>query len=205
MDLKSFSKLAQSVSFIQTGSKISLNDKDPELEFIGKGRSAYAFKIRKTNLVLKVFFSPFEHLSKQEADIYKALMDNPYYPTIYDSGDKYLVIDYIEGNTLFECLVKGIEIKEAQIREIDYALQSARKRGLNPSDIHLRNIFLTLDGKIKIIDVARFRQVKKCKQWDDLKKAYLAFYRRKLFPKKAPESMLNLIALLYKKNLIPSL
>lgn len=203
--MKSFSYLAQSVSFTQKGSKISLNDKDPDLEFIGKGRSAYAFKIKETNLVLKVFFSPFEHLARQESEIYQALKDNPYYPDIYDSGEEYLVIDFIKGHTLFDCLVKGIEIKESQIREIDQALQLARKRGLNPSDIHLRNIFLTLEGKIKIIDVARFRQVKKCKQWDDLKTAYLTFYRRKLFPKKAPESMLNIIAMLYKKNLIPSL
>jgi len=202
--LKSFSRLAQSVSFTRNGSKISLNDKDPDLEFIGKGRSAYVFKIKAENLVLKVFFSPHEHLAKQEAEIYKALEDNSYYPNLYDSGNGYLVIDYIEGNTLFDCLVKGIVIQEEQIKEIDKALLLARKRGLNPSDIHLRNIFLTKDGKINIIDVARFRQGKKCKQWDDLKTAYLSFYRKRLFPKKAPESLLNFIALLYKKNLIPS-
>jgi predicted Ser/Thr protein kinase len=202
--LKSFSRLAQSVSFMRNGSKISLNDKDPDLVFIGKGRSAYVFKIKDENVVLKVFFSPYEHLAKQEAEIYKALEGNAYYPNLHDSGDRYLVIDYIEGNTLFDCLVKGIEIQEKQIKEIDHALLLARKRGLNPSDIHLRNIFLTKDGQIKIIDVARFRQMKTCKQWDDLKTAYLSFYRKKMFPKKAPESILNLIALLYKKNLIPS-
>ena len=36
----------------------------------------------------------------------------------------------------------------------------ARQRGLNPSDIHLRNIFLTDRGEIKVIDVARFGQKK---------------------------------------------
>lgn len=31
---------------------------------------------------------------------------------MYDYGTNYLVIDYIEGNTLFNCLLNGIPISE---------------------------------------------------------------------------------------------
>jgi predicted Ser/Thr protein kinase len=203
--VKSFSDLAKSVKFTQLGSETRLNEKDADLEFIGRGRSAYVFKIKGTNKVLKVFFAPFEKIAKEEGNIYTILQGIHYYPNIYDYGPNYLVIDYIAGDTLYNCLVKGIAVTEAQIREIDYALDMARARNLNPSDIHLRNILITSEGRIKIIDVARFRQSKKCKQWDDLKAAFYRFYRRSFFPKKAPEWVLNLIAFLYKKRLIPSL
>ncbi|MDI5789968.1 hypothetical protein PO124_21010 [Bacillus licheniformis] len=42
------------------------------------------------------------------------------------------------------------------ICEVDRALNDARRKGLNPSDIHLRNLILTPSGTIKVIDVARF-------------------------------------------------
>ncbi|KKK37466.1 serine/threonine protein kinase [Mesobacillus campisalis] len=203
--MKSFSSLAKSVKFTQIGSETRLDEKDADLEFIGRGRSAYVFKIRGTNKVLKVFFAPFEKIAKEEANIYTILQGIHYYPNIYEHGPNYLVIDYIAGDTLFNCLVKGIAVTEAQISEIDYALDMARARNLNPSDIHLRNILITKEGRIKIIDVARFRQTKKCKQWDDLKSAFYRLYRRRLFPKKAPEWVLNLIAFLYKKRLISAL
>ncbi|HWL23625.1 MAG TPA: protein kinase family protein, partial [Ureibacillus sp.] len=68
--------------------------------------------------------------------------------------------------------------------------------------VHLRNIFITSDKEVKIIDVARFRQVKVCTQWEDLKSAFYCYYKKPYFPKKIPEFMLNSIAALYKKNLL---
>ena len=113
-------------------------------------------------------------------------------------------MDYIEGHTLFECLSTGKIITPNHLKEIDYALSLASKQGLNPSDIHLRNIFITSTGEIKIIDVARFRQKKDCKQWANLKKAYYQLYQKPLFPKRIPAPLLNIIAFHYKKGLIPT-
>ena len=115
-----------------------------------------------------------------------------------------IVMDYIEGLTLFECIVEGRVITPVHLEEIDHALALAAAKGLNPSDIHLRNIFITSVGDIKIIDVARFRQLKDCSQWENLKKAYRQLYSKRYFPKKIPASLLNGIALLYKKGWIPS-
>lgn len=81
------------------------------------------------------------------------------------------------------------------------AIAWARKRGLNPSDIHLRNILLT-DSGVKLIDVARFLQDKSCRQWEDLKKAYYEKYLLPAFPKKIPERILNYIAAKYHKKQI---
>jgi predicted Ser/Thr protein kinase len=200
--MKQYKQLAESVKFSRSRNWTRLLEKDESLEFIGAGRSAFAFRVKETNLVLKVFFPEFRRIAQEEADIYKALPNHPYFPSLYDSGENYIVIDYVDGLTLFECLAKGITIEEEKIKEIDEALKLARAKGLNPSDIHLRNIILTPDGHIKIIDVARFKQTKNCTQWDDLKHAFYKFYMKRYFPKRIPVMVMNMIAALYKRKIV---
>ncbi|MFZ3579322.1 protein kinase family protein [Virgibacillus sp. DJP39] len=202
LDLNSTVELANSVRFKINKNDISVSDKNSTLELIGAGRSAVVFKIQFTDKALKVFFPNCTDIAKEEAAVYKILEGNPYYPTLYEAGENFLLIDYIEGDTLFECLSKGIKLTQKTIKETDYALFLAREAGLNPSDIHLRNIILTPGGKVKLIDVARFRQVKDCQQWTDLKKVFFTWYNKTYFPKKIPVSMLNTIAYLYKKKIL---
>jgi predicted Ser/Thr protein kinase len=198
--LSQYSSLADSVKIIMKKGKPLLADYSKSLKYIGQGRSAYVFKIKHTNKAIKIFFPEFVQIAEEEADIYKKLQHIPYYPALYEGGPNYLVIDFIKGLTLFECLVAGVKLNEEHIKEIDHALGLARLEGLNPSDIHLRNIIITQDKKIKLIDVARFRQTKNCYQWNDLKQAFHRFYKRPYFPKKIPAAVLNLIAAIYKKN-----
>jgi len=199
--LKTFQELAETVIIRKKNRLICYDD---SLILVGTGRSAFVFRIKTTNKAIKVFFPKFIHIAKEEAVIYKILQDNTYFPSIYDSGSNYIVMDYIDGKTLFECITHGKRITSAHIIEIDYALSLASYLGLNPSDIHLRNIFITSNDEIIIIDVARFRQVKECKQWDNLKKAYNQVYTRRYFAKKIPAPLLNIVAFLYKKGFLLS-
>ncbi|MFJ7935837.1 protein kinase family protein [Sporosarcina sp. NPDC096371] len=176
---------------------------DDSLELVGTGRSAFVFRVKSTNHAMKLFFPVFSYLAKEEASIYEVLKGIVYFPSIYEVGANYIVMDYVEGLTLFECMSHGKIITSTHLKEIDYALSLAANRGLNPSDIHLRNIFIMSTGSIKIIDVTRFRQKKECSQWPNLKKAYKQFYCRRWFPKKIPAFLLNIIAFFYKKDLIP--
>lgn len=176
----------------------------PSLQLIGTGRSAFVFRIQFSNKAIKVFFPNFVYIAKEEAEIYLVLRDIHYFPRIYEEGTNYLVMDYVEGDTLFDCLTTGRLITEAHMEEIDYALSLASDAGLNPSDIHLRNILITPDDQVRLIDVARYRQKKDCRQWSNLKKAHRQFYQKRFFWKKVPSSFLNIVAFLYKKGLIPS-
>ncbi|WP_252503027.1 protein kinase family protein [Sporosarcina sp. Marseille-Q4943] len=176
---------------------------ESSLIHVGTGRSAFVFKIKSTMKAMKVFFPACSHIAKEEAGIYGELQDIVYYPSVYASGVNFIVIDFIEGLTLFDCIVQGKVIERTHIAEIDHALSLATARGLNPSDIHLRNILITIDNDVKIIDVARFRQKKDCQQWDNLKRAYRQFYCKRFFPKEIPAVFLNTIAWLYKKDWIP--
>lgn len=184
--------------------KNRLMSHDDSLELVGTGRSAFVFRIKSSNKAIKVFFPEFTYIAKEEAEIYKILQNISYYPSIHDAGLNYIVMDYIKGLTLFECISQGKFITPTHIEEIDHALSLALAKGLNPSDIHLRNIFITSTDEIKMIDVARFRQPKHCRQWDNLKKAYHQFYRKRFFPKKIAASHLNIVAFLYKKGWLPS-
>jgi len=141
------------------------------LKLIGTGRSAFVFRIESSNKAIKVFFPDYTYIAKEEAEIYKSLQDINYFPSIYETGLNYIVMDYINGNTLFECMTRGIIITSNHINEIDHALSLASDLGLNPSDIHLRNIFITSNAEIRLIDVARYRQMKDCRQWRNLKKS----------------------------------
>lgn len=176
---------------------------DKSLKLLGTGRSAFVFRIKSSNKAIKVFFPNFTYIAKEEVEIYKSLQGIKYFPAIYETGLNYVVMDYIDGYTLFECMTHGRIITSDHIREIDYALSLASNLGLNPSDIHLRNIFITSSDEIKLIDVARYRQMKDCRQWSNLKKAHHQFYCKRFFLKKIPTPILNVVAFLYKKGLIP--
>jgi predicted Ser/Thr protein kinase len=194
-----YDELAQSVQFMRRDSRHILTAKHESLELIGEGRSAFAFRIKSTDKVLKVFFPPFHGVAKEEATIYQQLQGIDYYPTLYEAGENYLVMDYVQGMTFFDCLRNGVSISQKHINEVDKALELARNRGTNPSDIHLRNLILTNDGEIKVIDVARFGQKKQCQQWLDLKRAFYKIYNKRFCPKKWPQWLLNFVAALYKK------
>ncbi|RFU62301.1 protein kinase family protein [Peribacillus saganii] len=198
--MKPFLELAQSVKFDSKGMLLS---KDTCLRYIGRGRSAYVFRIGSTYLVMKVFLPERTREAKEEAEIYRILQKHPSYPALHGAGENYLVIDYIKGATMYQCLNSGMEIRDEHVQQVDQALESARRKGLNPSDIHLHNIIIIKNSqKIKVIDVARYRQQKECSQWEDIKKAYVKYYRHRYFPKKIPRFVLDAIAVSYKKNLL---
>lgn len=198
--MDTYQQLASTVNISSKNNR--LLSYDDSLTLIGTGRSAYVFRIKESDQAIKIFFPEFRHIAKEETDIYLKLKGIPYFPTIYAFGENYIVMDYIQGRTLFECVIDGVAIEESHVREIDYALSLAAKRGLNPSDIHLRNLFITTNDEVKLIDVARFNQTKDCSQWDDLKYVYHRFYLKRLFPKKIPSLILNMFAYFYRKPVI---
>lgn len=186
------------VMFERKGQETFVTVAHPDLELHGIGRSAAVFRIKDTRLVIKVFFPDYIAIAAEEAVIYRTLKGVPQFPRLYEVGLNYIVIDYIEGKTLFECLSEGIWIDASYIKQVDAALVAARRLGLTPSDVHLRNLILTPGGRIYLIDLARFRQGQHVDhQWEDLKRMY-RLYRLRFMPKRYSERWLNGIAYLYR-------
>jgi hypothetical protein len=68
--------------------------------------------------------------------------------------------------------------KDCKFRRItgcSNAREFAFGKGLNPRDIHLKNILL-LEGRAKIIDVSEYMKPGNDKRWEYLKEGYRAYY-----------------------------
>jgi serine/threonine protein kinase len=88
-----------------------------------------------------------------------AALNHPNILSIFDIGDNrgapYVVSELLEGETLRGCLKRGpLSFRKA----IDYALQVARglaaahEKGIVHRDLKPENLFITDDGRVKILD-----------------------------------------------------
>lgn len=95
---------------------------------------------------------------------------------------------------------KGIKIPEKVIKDIDEALEYARERGLNPHDVHGKNVMLDANGRGIVVDVSDFLKEEPCRMWYDLKKAYYKIYLPYLHdkPYPIPDLLLNGIRKAYR-------
>lgn len=142
---------------------------------IGSGNYAGVF-LHQSNpkWVVKVYGRKPEELTK-EVEVYKKLGDHHSFSSLIDYGDNYLILKRIDGINLFDAVVNGIRIPESVIQDVDKGIEYARSVGLNPFDVHGRNVVMS-DGRGYIVDVSDFYKQGKCRKWDDLKKAYYKIY-----------------------------
>lgn len=141
--------------------------------------------------VVKVY-APGRPGLEEEAEVYRRLGRHPAYSECLHTGDGYLVLRRLTGVTLYNCVRRGIPIPGQVIEDIDEALQYARKQGLNPHDVHGKNVMLQ-DGRGKVVDVSDFLKEDPCEMWDDLKRAYYRFYFPWLRRARVPDFILNLV------------
>lgn len=134
--------------------------------FVYEGAPAYAFKV----------YSDYAAGKKAvEAEIYERLRGLSYFPVYYGQGDGYIVLSREEGPTLQDCLLEGIIVPEQVIRDVDDAREAVRARGLNPRDIHLKNVLLQ-NGRAKLLDVSEYAKPGDDKRWEHLTWAYDVVY-----------------------------
>ncbi|MGP4039562.1 serine/threonine protein kinase [Gracilibacillus sp. D59] len=126
----------------------------------------FAFKKYAEDKIAKV---------KVEANVYRLLGDSPFFSTCFAAYDEYLVLSYEEGKTLFDCILQGIHIPEQVINDVEDAREYVRTKGLNPRDIHLKNILLQ-NGRAKILDVSEYILPGNDFRWEHLKKGYQQYY-----------------------------
>ncbi|MFL6247777.1 MAG: protein kinase domain-containing protein [Thermoanaerobaculia bacterium] len=98
-----------------------------------------------------------------------AALDHPNVCTIYDVGEHdarpYIVMQYIEGETLFERLRQG-RLSFSECCDIGMqvagALDEAHSHGVVHRDVKPMNIMLTTRGQVKVLDfgLARFAEMK---------------------------------------------
>lgn len=104
---------------------------------------------------------------EREARAISAL-NHPYICQLYDVGEQdghnYLVMEYMEGETLSSRLLRGrlpLEVALRYATEIADALAEAHRRGIVHRDLKPGNIFLTEHGECKVLDfgLAKLEQI----------------------------------------------
>lgn len=181
MNENGYSQIEQKMEHVQV---VSVNPRDPvhvrtqpdAWRCIGVGNSAAVFQPKDhPELAIKVYAQGFESVAEEEAAIYEQLGHSPYFPEFYGRGDDYLMIGYRQGRNIYDCLLQGVYIPEQVIQDVEAAISYARERGLNPSDIHVKNV-LVHEGRGYLVDVSDYRKEGECRRWESLKQAYYDYY-----------------------------
>src|SRR5262249_38905629 len=88
-----------------------------------------------------------------------ASLNHPNIAAIYDveesDGNRCLVLEYVEGETLADRLKRGrIPLSEALniCRQIADALEAAHEKGIVHRDLKPRNVMIRTDGSVKVLD-----------------------------------------------------
>jgi hypothetical protein len=156
---------------------VSIDGNTEGLLLIGTGTDAAVFRSRLfPDLAFKVYAEEKVYKKGIEEQVYNRIGDFPSFSRKCGSGDNFLVLSYEEGVTLYDCLLQGISIPPTVIQEVERARDYIRSQGLNPRDIHLKNILLQ-DGSVKIIDVSEYVQPGNDQRWEYLKRGYEQYYR----------------------------
>ncbi len=115
----------------------SINPSDPiKVEFVPKpwillGCGNYAGVFTHPdfdNLAIKIYASGREGL-REEIEVYKTIGEHPAYSKLLYSKNNYLILKRLKGITFYNSLIKGIRIPKHIIKDIDNALEYARKKG----------------------------------------------------------------------------
>lgn len=155
---------------------VTITGDDDDLKCIGVGTDAAVFQsISVPAYAFKLYAKDKVHKVKVEANVYRVLEGSSFFPTCFASYDEFLVLSYEEGKTLFDCILQGIHIPEQVVNEVEDAREYVRYKGLNPRDIHMKNILLQ-NGRAKIIDVSEYTLPGNDFRWEHLKKGYEEYY-----------------------------
>lgn len=148
----------------------------PPWNLLGTGNYAAVFAHPDyPDTVVKVY-APGRPGIEAEADVYYRLKEHAAFSECYFCDRNFLILKRLHGTTLYDCLHQGLAIPYQVIDDIDEALDYARSRGLNPHDVHGRNVMMH-EGRGLVVDVSDFLKPGLSYTWTDLKRAYRWLYR----------------------------
>lgn len=125
-------------------------DNPTELKLIGKGAHGAVFKLNKDKCV-KIYADT--HNAEKEAGSYKIGQGSDIVPRLYEVGENYIIMEFIEGISLWKYLSDKKEISFDISKKIVLLLKEMNRLGFTRIDSSLRHIIFTNDEKLKAIDL----------------------------------------------------
>lgn len=125
---------------------------DHQLPLLGEGLSGKVYSLE--NYAVKVYKDDFSE--NNDHLILSHLQEHSAFPTLYYQEEKFIVVDRIQGNTLAQSIKAGEKLSANQFTHIEEIVEDLYAHGIIAQDLHLNNMMMDQDGKIKVIDVGRF-------------------------------------------------
>ncbi|MYL35250.1 kinase [Pontibacillus yanchengensis] len=132
-------------------SHLNKNDLDG-YKLIGDGKDGEIYQIAEDKCV-KYFFK--EETQQKELEALKVGQSSPVFPGLYEYGDNYIVMQYVEGVSLARHLKKEKQISKALTAKVIALLQELQRVGFTRWDTEIRHILIAQDHQLKVIDHKR--------------------------------------------------
>lgn len=127
-----------------------LVDNPTDLQLIGKGAHGAVYRLPKGKCV-KLYADTSN--AEKEAGSYRIGQSSDIIPRLYEVGENYIVMEFIEGITLWKHLSDRREITYDIAKKMILLLKEMKRLGFTRIDSSLRHIILTKDEKLKVIDL----------------------------------------------------
>lgn len=116
---------------------------------IGQGSQGAIFKLDNSKCI-KIYES--EKIAEQERNAYLKAFGSPIMPVLFETGNNYMIIEYIKGPNLKEYLLNTNGFTKEITLELINMFYEMRRLNFQRKDESLRHILLKDNRTIKIVD-----------------------------------------------------
>lgn len=138
------------VASLMKGEVVEVLHNPTSFPLIGRGNQGAVFKISSDQCV-KIYAKQIHALS--ESTVLKAAQESSIVPRLYEVGENYIVMEYIEGPSLKEFLEEKGMITEDVTKKILFLLEEMKRLKFTRLDSRLKEIFVTKQGGFKVVDL----------------------------------------------------
>ncbi|MEW5597093.1 hypothetical protein ABGT24_27125 [Peribacillus frigoritolerans] len=151
----------KSISVVREGDhEVEIVYNPTSYPLIGKGKQGAVFKISADQCV-KIYAKQEHALS--EGAVLKAAQESGIAAKLYEVGEKYVIMEYIEGHSLKQYLESKSDITEDLVKKILFLLKEMKRLKFTRLDARLDHIIITKENELKVIDlVYSFSFKKQC-------------------------------------------
>ncbi len=123
-----------------------------DCKLLGRGHNGIVYLL-PDGKVVKICYGAKS--CKKEYDILKRIKKNRYFPRVYGMMGNYMIRDYVDGVTLKKYIKKHGFDRDLAIKLIDL-LEEFKRLNFQKLDIRCRDIMVSLDGSLMVIDPKKF-------------------------------------------------
>jgi RIO-like serine/threonine protein kinase len=141
------------------GKPVIVKENPTSYPLIGRGLQGAVFRLSRKCCV-KIYSKTKYYLREREVLI-KVGQESDIFPNVYESGPKYIVMEYLTGPSLEDCLENTESISDSLTKEIIFLINELTRIKFLRIDFSFRHTIFDQHGNLKIIDHVNSLKVKR--------------------------------------------